>query len=71
MSDESRGAGYAFVMPAVVLMVVILGFPAIASVFQSWRRRQRADGLAPTGGCWATRSSRARCSTPRCSSAPS
>ncbi|MGQ2992960.1 MULTISPECIES: carbohydrate ABC transporter permease [unclassified Variovorax] len=45
MSDESRGAGYAFVMPAVVLMVVILGFPAIASVFQSFG----AGGSAPMG----------------------
>lgn len=35
MTDDRR-AGYAFVAPAIVLLVVILGFPAVMSVAQSF-----------------------------------
>ncbi len=35
MTSE-RSAGYAFVAPAIVLLVVILGFPAVASIAQSF-----------------------------------
>ncbi|MEO6984517.1 MAG: sugar ABC transporter permease [Paralcaligenes sp.] len=36
MSDQSKATGYFLVAPALILMLVILGFPALASVLESF-----------------------------------